>query len=59
VALALANYFDLDVTLVRLMWVLVAVFGGCGVLAYFVGWLVIPDEPAQLPAAAPSQQPAQ
>lgn len=52
VALGVANYFDLDVTLVRLLWLLVAIFGGCGLLAYLVGWLVIPNEPKGLPAAS-------
>ena len=58
VALALANYFDLDVTGVRLIWVLVAVFGGCGVLAYFVGWLLIPQEPEVIVVASAPQQAA-
>lgn len=56
VALAVANYFDLDVTLVRLVWVLVAIFGGCGILAYFVGWLVIPEEP-EFAGVEQAQQP--
>ena len=45
VALGVAEYFDLDVTLVRFVWVLVAVFGGCGILAYIVGWIVMPSDP--------------
>jgi phage shock protein C len=56
VAAAVANYFDLDITLVRLVWVLIAIFGGCGILAYLVGWLVIPSEP-EFVAAAPVEQP--
>src|SRR5262249_34325977 len=59
VALALANYLDLDVTLVRLVWVLVAIFGGCGLLAYFVAWVIIPNEPTQTSVASPVQQHAQ
>jgi len=45
VALAFAEYFDLDVSLIRVVWVLVAVFGGTGILAYIVCWVVIPSEP--------------
>jgi len=43
----LALYFAIDVTLVRLFFVLAAVFtGGLMILIYFVMWLVIPEEPA-------------
>jgi phage shock protein PspC (stress-responsive transcriptional regulator) len=41
----LAEYFGLDSTLVRLAAVILAIYPGaiiCGVLAYIVGWLVIP-----------------
>ncbi len=45
VCLGLAEYFDLDVSLIRLVWVLAVIFGGTGLLAYIVGWIVMPDEP--------------
>lgn len=54
VCAGVAEYFDLDVTLIRLMWVLVALFGGCGFLAYFIAWIVMPEEPAPLPYAPPN-----
>ena len=42
----LADYFNIDVTLVRLI-VLVATFaGGVGFLAYLVAWVIIPLDPA-------------
>lgn len=45
VALALANYFDIDVTLVRLIWVLLLLPGGApGLVPYLVMWVVIPEE---------------
>jgi phage shock protein C len=47
-----ANHFDLDVTLVRLVWLVVVIFAGTGLLAYLIGWIVIPGEPLALPAAA-------
>lgn len=56
VCAGVAEYFDLDVTLIRLMWVLVAIFGGCGLLAYAIAWIVMPAEPAPLPHASPSAQ---
>lgn len=56
VALGLSEYFDLDVTLIRLVWVLAAIFGGCGILAYIIGWIVIPSEAEHRPAVAAEQQ---
>ena len=45
VCLGVADYFGLDVTLVRVIWAVVSVItGGAGVLAYLVAWIVIPDE---------------
>ncbi len=45
-----AEYFDLDVTVIRVVWLLVAIFGGSGFLAYIIAWIVMPEEPAPLPA---------
>jgi phage shock protein C len=42
----LANYFGLDPTVVRLVWLLLVVFAGTGVLAYLILWVVLPLEPA-------------
>jgi len=47
-----AEYFDLDTSLVRAIWLLVAVFGGTGVLAYIICWIVMPEEPLYLPTPA-------
>ncbi len=45
VCAGVADYFGLDVTLVRLIWAVVSVItGGAGVLAYLVAWIIIPDE---------------
>lgn len=41
----LAEYFDIDPTIVRLVTVIIAVWGGVGVLAYLVAALIIPEEP--------------
>ncbi|MCZ7662461.1 MAG: PspC domain-containing protein [Thermoleophilia bacterium] len=40
-----ADYLGIDVTVIRLLWVLVTLLGGAGVLAYLVLWIVIPQEP--------------
>ena len=44
VCAAFADYFGLDVTLVRVIWAIVSVItGGAGVLAYLVAWVIIPE----------------
>lgn len=40
-----AEYFSVDPTLVRLGWVLFCALGGCGILAYIVAAIIIPDRP--------------
>ena len=46
-----AEYFELDISLVRVIWLLVALFGGGGLIAYLICWIVIPleEEPQPLP----------
>ena len=51
-----AEYFDLDVTVVRLTWLFVSLMTGVGLLAYPIAWIVMPDEPLRLPAPAGVQQ---
>jgi phage shock protein C len=41
----LAEYFDVDVSLVRLAWIVFTMLGGSGVLAYIIAWLIIPRNP--------------
>ena len=45
VCAGLAKYFGIDPTLVRLGAVALVLFAGCGVLAYIIAALVIPEEP--------------
>ncbi len=40
-----AEYLGLDSTLVRIVWLMMAVFAGSGVLAYIIAWIVMPEEP--------------
>jgi phage shock protein C len=55
VCAAFSEYFDLDISLVRVVWLLVAVLGfPIGLIAYIVGWIVIPEEPATAATVAPS-----
>jgi len=50
----LAEYFNVDVTVVRLLWVVITLFGGAGLLAYLILWLVVPPEPDSRDAIAPA-----
>jgi phage shock protein C len=43
-----AEYFDLDVSLVRLVWLIVAVMTGIGLLTYPIAWIIMPEEPLML-----------
>jgi phage shock protein C len=49
----LAEYLDIDVTIVRIMTVVLAVYPGaiiCGVIGYLIGWMVMPE--SQTPVSA-------
>jgi phage shock protein C len=55
-----ANYLEVDITLMRILWLCVAIFTGVGFIAYIVCWIVMPKDYGPAPAAAPQpqQQPA-
>jgi phage shock protein PspC (stress-responsive transcriptional regulator) len=44
VAAGAARYLGVDVTLVRIAFVVLTFFGGAGVAVYLAGWLLIPEE---------------
>jgi len=41
----LAKYFDIDPTIVRVLFVVSIFIGGGGILAYIILWVVVPEEP--------------
>ena len=41
----LAEYFNIDATLVRVLFVVFAVLGGPGLLAYILLWIIVPEQP--------------
>lgn len=45
----LGDYFGLDPTVVRLVFVLLALLGGPGVVLYVILWIVMPRQPADTP----------
>lgn len=54
VCAGLADYFDLDPTIVRVVWLLAIFFGGTGFLAYLILWIVLPVAPATVAVAVPT-----
>ena len=39
-----ADYFNIDATLVRLAWVLLSICAGAGILAYIIAAIIIPTQ---------------
>ncbi len=55
-----SDYFDVDVTIVRVVWLIVALFGGGGILAYIIAWIVMPEAaPIAMQPMATMPQPYQ
>jgi phage shock protein C len=50
-----ARYFDMDLSLMRVIWLAVAIIsGGLGVFVYLAAWLVIPKDPDPAAVFAPA-----
>lgn len=47
-----ADYLGVDPTIVRLLWVILAVAGGPGLLLYVIMWAIVPEEPEFVQATA-------
>ncbi|HSL93695.1 MAG TPA: PspC domain-containing protein [Bacillota bacterium] len=44
VAGGVAEYMNLDPTIVRLIWALLVFAYGSGLLAYIIAWIIVPEE---------------
>lgn len=44
VAAGIADYFGVDVTLIRVLLVVTAIMGGFGLVVYIVMWVLVPEE---------------
>jgi phage shock protein C len=42
----LAEYFNMDATLIRILFVVLAVLGGSGLVLYLAMWIIVPNEPS-------------
>ena len=52
VAAGLADYFDLDPTIIRLVWLLAVLFAGTGLIAYVILWIALPPGPTGVAQAS-------
>jgi len=55
VCLGFSEYFDIDVTLVRIVWLVTAIMTGVLFIPYIIAWIVMPEEPLLLPAPVVGQ----
>lgn len=44
----LGDYFDLDPTIIRIIFVILTIWGGVGILLYIIGIIVMPPNPDQV-----------
>ncbi len=44
----LAEYFEIDSTLIRILFLALLIFGGGGLLIYIIMWIVVPEKPYYL-----------
>jgi phage shock protein C len=56
VCLGFAEYFDVDVVLIRVVWLIASVTTVIGLLSYPIAWIVMPEEPLLLAAPKNAQQ---
>ena len=49
VCAGIAKFLNIDVTIIRLAWVLFTLAGGCGLIAYIIAALVMPNEEDVIP----------
>ena len=55
VCAGLADYFDMDPTLIRVLWLVAVLCFGTGLLAYVILWIVLPLAPGGvIPTSAPA-----
>ncbi len=41
----LAEHFNMDATLIRVLFVVLAILGGSGIIIYIAMWIIVPQEP--------------
>jgi phage shock protein C len=56
VCLGFSEYFDIDVTVVRVVWLIASVTTVIGMISYPIAWIVMPEEPRQLTAPTAAKE---
>lgn len=51
----IAEYFEIDPTIVRILFVLAVFFGGGGLIAYIILWIIVPEKPYIFPGTQQTQ----
>ena len=51
----LGEYLNIDVTIVRLVWIVITFLGGAGIIAYILAYFIIPEKPIEPGVVAPQQ----
>lgn len=59
VAGGIAEYFEIDPTIVRILFVLAVFFGGGGLIAYIILWIIVPEKPYVFPGTEQNQTDSQ
>lgn len=54
VCAGIADYFDIDPTVVRIIWLLATLIPGPNIIAYLVLWLALPEGPTRMPSRSAS-----
>jgi phage shock protein PspC (stress-responsive transcriptional regulator) len=55
VCAGLGEYFNIDITIVRLIFVLLALTGGQMIIVYILGWIIIPSQKYEVSTAGEEQ----
>jgi phage shock protein C len=50
----LGEYLNTDPTIIRILFVIITLFGFAGVFLYLAMWLIVPEEPLDVVSAAPA-----
>jgi phage shock protein C len=59
VAGGLGEYFGIDSTLIRVLFIVIVFLGGGGIIAYIILWIVVPQKPYELPKYNFNQPPSE
>jgi len=54
IAGGLAEYFDIDSTLIRVLFILTVFLGGGGIIAYIILWIIVPESPLIFAGSTPT-----